>query len=273
MQEGSALMGKLREWLTANKVFFETVAAVALTGMSLVVSFGSLKVSEKQLDVANQQLLMSRADVEPIFHLDEYDHPDWSWYTPGPQDEASQFLPIYANLWNEGAPIQLRRYQALESATILRLYGEGNTMKWIHLRDDLWSKNSKPDSSSANSTSIANGSGLLIEFRRQRSFKDGFDELWARLNSACESGLSDACAAKKGVAVETIAVIHFFKGKSSPDNYYFSVLSDTNMPPVQEDLARLFESIHDSGTPYTIGALSKMDARAILKIAMSVRDL
>jgi len=61
---------KTRDFLTLNKVFFETVAATTLTAMAIVLAWGQLRVAEKQTEYLERQTVMQNAQASPQFVVD-----------------------------------------------------------------------------------------------------------------------------------------------------------------------------------------------------------
>jgi len=58
---------RARDFLTANKVFFETIAATTLTIMAIVLAWSQLKVAQEQTAYLEQQIIIERAQALPQF--------------------------------------------------------------------------------------------------------------------------------------------------------------------------------------------------------------
>lgn len=57
----------VRTWLKQNEVFFNTAAAVLLSVMALVVAFAQHDLAERQTEIADAQLALSRRALMPEF--------------------------------------------------------------------------------------------------------------------------------------------------------------------------------------------------------------
>ncbi|SRR6266496_93895 len=60
-----SFVGKIRDWLNLNKVFFETVAATALTVMALVLAKSQNDVAKEQTKYLQQQTTIEHAQAMP----------------------------------------------------------------------------------------------------------------------------------------------------------------------------------------------------------------
>lgn len=60
-------MKKLRDFISENKIFFETITATALTLMAVILSWGQLKVTQEQTKYLEQQTIIERAQALPQF--------------------------------------------------------------------------------------------------------------------------------------------------------------------------------------------------------------
>lgn len=58
---------KARDFLERNKIFFETIAAMTLTIMAIVLAWGQLKVTKDQTEFLKQQTIIERAQTLPQF--------------------------------------------------------------------------------------------------------------------------------------------------------------------------------------------------------------
>ena len=115
----------LRRWLAENKVFFDTIATVSLTAMSLIVSVGAFIVS-------NRQLALSEAERAPAFELD-YGRM-YRGDLAGPlSTEERGYTDAFAELKNYGAAVIPVR---LECQAILVLDNpNGVNTRWVPLTD------------------------------------------------------------------------------------------------------------------------------------------
>ena len=60
-----SFVGKIRDWLNLNKVFFETLAATTLTIMAVIFAWSQLKVAEEQTSYLHQQTIIERNQALP----------------------------------------------------------------------------------------------------------------------------------------------------------------------------------------------------------------
>ncbi len=79
----------LREWLNKNKIFFETIVAVFLTGMAIALTIMSINVSIKTNEIAFYETEIIKMENQPIFHFKvAYDYIDFDEFKyPVPVDE------------------------------------------------------------------------------------------------------------------------------------------------------------------------------------------
>lgn len=59
----------VRSWLKLNKIFFETVAALMLSIMAVLVSFAQLRTASKQTDLSEIQTRIAQAQAAPRFEI------------------------------------------------------------------------------------------------------------------------------------------------------------------------------------------------------------
>ena len=57
----------IKEWLTDNKIFFETIAATMLTFMAVILSFAQLAITQEQTAYLEQQIIIEREQALPQF--------------------------------------------------------------------------------------------------------------------------------------------------------------------------------------------------------------
>ena len=62
-------MQKLRDWLSANKILFETIAAFLLSAMAIIVSIAQTVTSFRQTQLSALQTQIAEAQALPQFEL------------------------------------------------------------------------------------------------------------------------------------------------------------------------------------------------------------
>lgn len=72
----------MKKWLIDHKIYFETIAATALTAMAVLVSFSQLVVANKQNSIAETQLLLAQEAAKPRIHavLKQIKNPESGFY-------------------------------------------------------------------------------------------------------------------------------------------------------------------------------------------------
>lgn len=63
---------RIRPWLEANKVFFETIAAVLLSGMAIVIAIMQTSVATKQTELMELQTRVAEVQILPRFEVHSY---------------------------------------------------------------------------------------------------------------------------------------------------------------------------------------------------------
>jgi len=95
----------LRQWLTENKVFFETIASVLLGLMSIIVSLVALRLSSYQAQLTESQIALSKQQQLPIITLNEHLIFD---------DKSSSFTRKQLVISNIGPPLKEFSYEHAE---------------------------------------------------------------------------------------------------------------------------------------------------------------
>lgn len=85
----------MKEWLTNNKIYFETAAATALAAMAVLVSFTQLLVGAKQNQLVEAQLVLARQAASPNIH---------AAVTQIRNPETNHFDEEELRIYNLGAP-------------------------------------------------------------------------------------------------------------------------------------------------------------------------
>lgn len=57
----------VRQWLTGNKIFFETIAAFLLSAMAIIVSLVQLDIASKQTQMLDLQTKIALQQILPQF--------------------------------------------------------------------------------------------------------------------------------------------------------------------------------------------------------------
>jgi hypothetical protein len=253
--------GKLRKWLQSNKVFFETIAAAALTLMSVMVSWKSLEVSKEAYTVSKEAEDFAEAQVSPIFRTDGYSLSENELFGPPDKD----FLPSYEWLRNDGAPT-LRWH--VKYTTFLKLTGSGTKIKWVGLTDPIEMKTTYQKTSDSEPVQT----GRLAEFREWRWFLEngGFDSFLKKMYEGCDKGDKKWCRIREEHGLVTIARVEYVDklGRVSKKPWYFTIFnSDGKMSDDQYTLAAVFDHVQNPKARYRLKELATMQVDALMKIA------
>jgi hypothetical protein len=250
-------LGRFRTLLKTNKIFFETVAAVALTTMSLVVSVGSCQVSRDALEVSKRQLALSEAEAAPVFRVDRTSLYQGDLLGP-PSEDDKRFLSGLDTLINDGAPV-LRT--GFATSTILRLSGKGTKVRWIALDDPIHAE-FRYDEPGDKPKRV----GVLADFREERWHLNGYEDLLKKIHSGCDAGMAAACRAAEEQGFETIAELTYLDRFGRAGTFYFTLFSD-DAPQGQDELRSLYTRFAKATASTSVSRLAQKDAKQILALA------
>jgi hypothetical protein len=219
----------MKNWLENRKIYFETIAATALTIMSIAVSWGSWRVSERQLALAE-------AEVSPVLELTTTNL--YRGDLAGPLlGEEKNWNDFYVTIDNYGAPIHPVQ---LESRTILFLGPgySGRPGSWIRLKDPL-------------DIRIESGeSGRIANIREVKSFLDpGFSSFLDAAWSACAKGNRIACGFSNDILYSHVLRFEYRDKFGGKQEKYFQIASGKHGQSLPE---RELKSLYDR-----IGAVPK----------------
>ncbi len=251
---------RLRAFLAVNKIFFETVAAIALTGMSLVVSWKSLEISKQALLVSREAEDLAEAQVLPVFSLD-----GGNMFVDNvlpPTDDYKEFLSSYIWLENTGQPLLSWN---IKYTTLLELEGTGTDVTWIPLTDPIHmeiryhgeSENELPQQ------------GVLAEFRERRWFDSDYSAFLKRMQSLCGAGEHHACQISAEHSIITIAEVSYKDklGRAGKSPWYFMLFSSNKTPMGQEDLRDLYGRAFRADPRYSLKQLATLDLAGLVAVS------
>ena len=194
---------KVREWLTINKVFFETVAATFLTIMAIILAWGQLKVAQKQTEYLERQTIIQNAQASPQFVV-ELDYV---------RDAATNFSAgDRISIYNQGI---LAREVKVDTVVLIKLVTVKNSEmpeKIIPLTGYFWI------------TSCCNNTGLIAtiegtnNFAKWVSIEQSFREITDQNNVIINVSLQRYVRITYRDIFDTYHADHYFvPGTGSPD--------------------------------------------------------
>ena len=201
---------------------------------------------------------MAKAQIEPIFEEVEWEHPEWSW---APNTDSQKFASQYAAIWNNGAPIKIRNYQDLESVTFLRYGTSEKEVHTVPIEGGLYPEFER----ASEKIDDKKETGELLELRRDKALMESYHELAGKIGADCKiSNSHDSCLLAKNFRIETIILLHYFKNNTIADQRYFSIFSETNYVPTQDELSDLFARGKKDGRQLTIQQFAAMDTKKMI---------
>jgi len=234
----------MKQWLEEHKIFFETVASVALTLMAIIVSLASLRVSERQLELAE-------AEIAPVFRLTGGS--TFAGVGGFQTEEDQKYLEGFQKLFNDGVPIQWQG-NGLEVETILILSGTSTSVgRWVRLRSPVEAKIRYTE----DEEEIPARTGLLAEFRQVRWFLNGYDPLLRIMGSACNKHDRAACVARSEHKLSSIAKLSYVDKHGNQSDRYFELFVDRDGELSQDQLKTLFMGAKSDGPEFTLAELAK----------------
>jgi hypothetical protein len=205
------LTEKLRKKLTHNKIFFETLAATALTLMAVVLSLGQLRVTQEQTTYLELQTTIQRAQASPQFvvvlkqvlnEVTGYASEDKLFiYNQGniarkiEANTAVFFKLSYvnkANFQEKLVPITgyfwITAYSGDATGLVLTIQGSENILKRREIQDVL--------------DSLADANNVIINLEVQRyvklTYRDIFNEVHTEYYFVPATGGSELISVEKG---------------------------------------------------------------------------
>jgi hypothetical protein len=259
--QSGARINNLRQWLQSNKVFFETIAAVALTLMSLMVSWKSLEISKEAFQVSKEAEDFAEAQVGPVFRTESANLYEGDLLGP-PSEEDKRFLASDVWLRNDGQPTISWN---VNYTTFLRLTGSGSKLKWVGLSDPIHMEIAYRDGAANEVPQV----GQLAEFREERWFLEGYDAFLKHMYEGCDSGQEIWCRISKEYGFVTIARIDYVDklGRVGKAPWYFVMYGGDRISHDQNDLPVLFERVQRAKSLYRFKQLATMKADELLKLA------